>query len=83
MLCIFPSFGIFMSRLPYSCNQRPVFILSILRICQRIRKYRNNYTKINYFLYFTCSFDMSVNMDVSFTDWLEDTGRCGNSAFEF
>lgn len=47
----------------------------------KTQKNRNNYMKINYFLEFICSFDANVNTDVSFTDLLEDTGRCGNSAF--
>lgn len=41
-----------------------------------------NYMKINYFLEFTCSFDVNVSMDVSFTELLEEAGWCGNSAFE-
>lgn len=48
----------------------------------KTQKNRNNYMKINYFLEFICSLDANVNTDVSFTDLLEDTGRCGNSAFE-
>lgn len=48
----------------------------------KIQKNRNNDMKLNYFLEFTCSFDVNVNMDVSFTDWLEDTGCYGNSPFE-
>lgn len=43
---------------------------------------RNIYMKITYFLDITCLFDVNMNMDVSFTDWLEDTEHCGNAAFE-
>lgn len=43
----------------------------------KTQKNRNNFMKANYFLEFT--FDVNVNMDVSFTDCLEDTGCCGHS----